>query len=128
MNTITEPAVAAPGTNEYDHDFYTWTQHQAALVRAGRFAEVDRDNLAEEIESMGSEVLFAVQSYTRQALIHLLLLQFSPAVDPRRHWTDELGNFRAEIDQRLVRNPSLRRRTDEILQQAWRYARRQASS
>ena len=31
-----------------------WTKRQAALIRAGQFELVDRENIAEEIESMGS--------------------------------------------------------------------------
>ena len=121
MNAVTEPLVVA-----HEHDFYAWTRRQAELVRARRLDELDLDHLPEEIESTGNEVLFAVQSYTRQALIHLLLLQFSPAVDPREHWADELDNFRDEIDQRLKGNPSLRPRMGEVLADQWPRARRRA--
>lgn len=38
----------------YEQDFYAWSQQQAALLRAGRTGEADLENIAEEIESMGS--------------------------------------------------------------------------
>src|SRR5207302_7891726 len=37
----------------YDEDFYRWTQHQAALLRSGKWQELDYANLAEEVESLG---------------------------------------------------------------------------
>lgn len=39
----------------YETDFYTWTQRQATLIREGRWEEVDRSNLVEEIESLGKQ-------------------------------------------------------------------------
>src|SRR5215468_8885871 len=52
------PAAAMPGrvvmsNSLYDRDFYAWANQQAALLRAGRLAEADIANIAEEIESMG---------------------------------------------------------------------------
>lgn len=43
-----EPAGAA-----YDRDFYSWLMEQARHVREARWDAVDRENLAEEIESLG---------------------------------------------------------------------------
>jgi uncharacterized protein DUF29 len=37
----------------YDEDFFAWTQQQARLLRDGDLADIDAQNLAEEIESMG---------------------------------------------------------------------------
>ena len=37
----------------YDHDFYAWTNEQAALLRSGKLSAADVENIAEEIESMG---------------------------------------------------------------------------
>ena len=38
----------------YQTDFYSWTQQQAALLKARQLNELDFDNLIEEIESMGA--------------------------------------------------------------------------
>jgi len=40
-------------TELYDQDFYQWTQTTAALIRQGKWHEVDADYLAEELESLG---------------------------------------------------------------------------
>jgi len=37
----------------YEHDFYLWAVTNADLIRKGKLSEVDLENVAEEIESMG---------------------------------------------------------------------------
>ncbi|MBF0337765.1 MAG: DUF29 domain-containing protein [Nitrospirae bacterium] len=37
----------------YDTDFYQWSLKTAELIRQGRFAELDIENIAEDIESLG---------------------------------------------------------------------------
>ena len=38
-----------------ESDFYSWSQEQARLIRAGRLDAIDRENVAEEIQSLGRE-------------------------------------------------------------------------
>jgi hypothetical protein len=45
---------AAVKNSLYDQDFYAWANEQAALLRAGRVAEADIENIAEEIETIGT--------------------------------------------------------------------------
>ena len=35
----------------YTEDFYTWTQTTAALIRAGKWTDIDPESLAEEVEA-----------------------------------------------------------------------------
>ena len=37
----------------YDRDFVLWTEEMARLLRERRFDQLDIENLAEEVESMG---------------------------------------------------------------------------
>ena len=37
----------------YDTDFAEWSARTAELLRAGRYDELDIENVAEEIESLG---------------------------------------------------------------------------
>jgi hypothetical protein len=56
----------------YDQDFYAWTMHNAQLLREGRFNEIDRTNIAEELESMGKSQKRALNSRLTVLLAHLL--------------------------------------------------------
>jgi hypothetical protein len=95
----------------YEDDFYAWTRLQAKELR--RFARsrpnlpLDLGHIAEEIADLGTERRSRIRSGARRILEHLLMLEQSPARDPRRGWAVEIVNFRREISDRLTE--SLRR-------------------
>ena len=41
-----------PAHTLYEEDFPLWAERQAALLRAGRFDELDLENLIEEVEDL----------------------------------------------------------------------------
>ena len=45
-----------------DYDILVWSERQAALLRQRAVADLDFDNLAEEIADLGKSELYAVQS------------------------------------------------------------------
>ena len=108
----------------YEQDFLRWTEQQAALLRAGRLADLDIEHLREEIEDMGKEQKLALQSLLRMILVHLLKLEFSPAHDLRNQWIEEVLGFRAQAENRLEDTPSLRHYADELFAKAWPQARK----
>ena len=59
----------------YDEDFYAWTQEQAALLRSRQFSQVDIENVAEELESMGRSDKRQIDSRLEMLLTHLLKWQ-----------------------------------------------------
>src|SRR5215210_3468992 len=61
-----------PMHTAYEQDFYTWSLEQARLVRDGRWDVVDRENVAEEIESLGREQFAKPESALRVLLTHML--------------------------------------------------------
>ena len=42
-----------------------------------------------------------MRTWTQRIMEHLLLLEHSPATDPRPHWTGEIVDFRTDIERRL---------------------------
>ncbi|MDO9710047.1 DUF29 domain-containing protein [Paracraurococcus lichenis] len=115
----------------YERDFYAWTQDQAATLRAWpeklRPNALDIAHLAEEIEDLGSSQRNSAKSFLFQILVHLLKMKFHPDQQPRGHWRDEVGNFRAQLDIILSDSPSLRSRRAELASGEWRRAARQVS-
>jgi Domain of unknown function DUF29 len=67
----------------YDQDFYAWTNHQAGLLRDGRFSEADMVHIAEEIESMAGPRSANWSSRLTVLLLHLLKGNFSPGYAAR---------------------------------------------
>jgi Domain of unknown function DUF29 len=112
---------------DYDTDFYTWTQAQAAAIRAKDMAALDIEHLAEEIEDLGSNVQHVIESHLERLLLHLLKWRYDPAQDPRRLWRLSLLDARHELRKHLAENHRLHGFPAERLADAYRYARRVAA-
>ena len=110
----------------YDTDVLLWSEQQAGLLRrraAGERvneAELDWPNIAEEIESVGSEQRHAVESLLMQALLHRLKIEAWPLSRDVPHWQAEARGFRDDAAARFA--PSMRERLD--LAQIYRRALR----
>jgi hypothetical protein len=114
-----------PVRAEYMRDFYSWLMEQARHVREGRWGAVDRENLAEEIESLGREQFNKLESALRVLLLHILKWDRQPA-RRSRSWALSIRAQRLELDDVLTDNPGLRPRIAEALARAYRKARLQA--
>ena len=101
--------------SDYDADILIWSERQSALLRrigAGEKVndQVDWENVAEEIESVGSEQLHAVTSLLVQALLHMLKAEAWPLSVEVPHWQGEARRFRDDAADRFA--PSMRQRID----------------
>jgi len=99
------------GSTLYDDDILLWSEQQAAAIRRLRDGppnELDIDNVAEEIESVGRSELAAVKSYLRLILLHLVKLSVESEADAVGHWRGELAAFHADLADRYA--PSMRQR------------------
>jgi hypothetical protein len=114
-------------TEIYETDFLSWIEQQTRLLRTQRFSELDCVHLIEELEDMGREQKVALQSLLRQILIHLLKLEYSPSIQPRTHWMEEITEWRDQAQTRLEATPSLRHALNELFDKAWLQARRSAA-
>jgi len=98
----------------YNSDFYAWTQQQAALLREGAWQELDRENLIEEVESLGRSERHALYDRLIVLLTHLLKLQVARARLPvaydrnKRGWQTTCRTQRLRIARLFDDNPSLR--------------------
>jgi Domain of unknown function DUF29 len=112
----------------YRDDFYAWTREQARALR--RLADerwngpLDLLHLAEEVEDLGSEQQWAVESQLERVLEHLLKLEHSRSPGPRRQWMIWVNNARGEIERRMT--PTIRREIEPALADRYRHARRNA--
>jgi len=111
--------------SEYDSDILVWSEQQSDLLRRlarGEKvnAQIDWDNVAEEIESVGRDQLHAVESLLLQALVHTLKAQAWPEARDAAAWLADSSNFRSQATNRFV--PSMRQRID--LARLYRQAKR----
>jgi hypothetical protein len=119
---VTPSSTAEKERAGYDRDFYSWSQEQGRLVREGRWNEVDRENVAEEIESLGREQFNKLESAIRVILTHML--KWDHQLEKRsRSWAVSIATQRTELDDVLDDNPGLKPRVGEAIPRAYRKAR-----
>lgn len=111
----------------YERDFYTWALRQAELVRARRLEELDLENVAEELESLGKEQAHKLQSAFRVLLLHLLKWRYQPQ-RRSRSWRGTIVRERTNVEEVLEGNPGLKPRTTELFAAAYRGARKEAAA
>ena len=97
----------------YDADVVEWSEHQARLLRQHAAGEPvnehpDWANIIEEIESVGSEQLHAVESNLVQALIHDFKCEAWPQASYVPHWRAEARTSRGNARRRFTN--SMRRK------------------
>lgn len=110
----------------YDADYFTWTQQQAEALRRlsarADNAELDLDNLIEEVEGLGRSQVDAVESALFRLMEHAALAALAEA-DSRDqwHWGAEMAAFRLNANRAY--RPSMRRLVQPSLPESWRTAR-----
>jgi hypothetical protein len=98
----------------YDVDIVSWSEQQAAAVRAlARRPELsnalDWENVIEEIESVGRSEIASVESALSQMLVHIVKYVSAPGTQPTGSWRREIivfqasaaRNYRASMRQRI---------------------------
>ena len=116
--------MAARPEELYEADIVAWTQDQAQALH--RLAEerwngpLDLLHLAEEIEDVGSEIVFGVSSQIECVILHLLKLDYAASPEPRRQWILSVRDGRRQAGRRLTR--TIRRKVEAELADLYRHA------
>ncbi|TAK72020.1 MAG: DUF29 domain-containing protein [Gammaproteobacteria bacterium] len=97
---------------EYEKDFYAWIIHNAQLLREGRVSEIDVENIAEEMESMGKSEKRALASRLAVLMAHLLKWKYQP-MRRSKSWVITIKNQRRELIDLLEESPSLKKELEE---------------
>ncbi|KOR27158.1 hypothetical protein TI05_19625, partial [Achromatium sp. WMS3] len=111
----------------HDTDFYSWTQQQAALLRAGNIASLDIDNIIEEIEDMGRSEKRSLRSCLRVLLMHLLKWQYEPQ-RRSKSWHVTIVTQRSNITEILEDSPGLKSLIQIVIATAYPKARKEAAA
>src|SRR5438128_1034415 len=120
MATQTEQPKATEAPS-YEQDFYLWCHRMAELIRAGRFEEVDRENVAEEIEALARRDVAELKNRTTTLMVHLLKRDFQP----QKHtgsWDTTIREQRRRIQNNVEDIPSLRRKLPAMIRDHYEQA------
>lgn len=117
---------ATPAPPRYEDDFALWLDAQATLLRSGQFAQLDIENLIEELHGMSSSLHRELTSRLVVLIKHLLKCEFQPR-RKSRSWHSTIHEQRREIGALLETSPSLRHQLPEYSQKAYPHALKEAA-
>jgi|RhiMethySRZTD1v2_1073278.scaffolds.fasta_scaffold231996_2 hypothetical protein len=109
-------------TTLYEQDFYAWAQHQATLIRQGKWRDIDQERVAEEIEALSRRERHALRSRLIVLLMHLLQWRYQPDWQIPS-WRYTIRDQRLAIADLLADSPSLRNEGATVLKAAYQHAR-----
>jgi Domain of unknown function DUF29 len=110
----------------YDQDFCLWLEQTANLLKERNLAELDIENLIEEIETMGRSEKRSVTSNLEIILIHLLKYKYQPQ-KRSNSWRYTLIEHRLRLLEEFENSPSLRKYFAEKLDNCYLRAKELAS-
>jgi hypothetical protein len=113
----------------YQTDIVAWANEQAALIRMGKFDQLDLEHIADEVADVGKSEQRELASRMAVLLAHLLKWQYQPAYRGRS-WQGTIRLQRLEVAQALKESPSLKPRfsDQDWLTYIWEKAKAQAES
>jgi hypothetical protein len=106
----------------YEEDFHAWSQEQARLVREGAFDRLDREHLAEEIESLGRTEQARLARHFELYLMHRLKWEYQPEYRTRS-WMLTMKEQQRQAVRLVKKNPSLKPLVRELFEDAYSGAR-----
>ena len=111
----------------YTEDYAGWVEDTARAIEDGRFEEIDRAALADEVRDLGKSERARIESALRVLVIHLLKTKYQP--DKRtRSWEASIRVQRKHAAQFLQESPSLRADLPKLLSNAYDNARIDAAN
>jgi hypothetical protein len=109
----------------YDKDFVLWVEENLKLLKDKQFDLVDWEHLLEEIEDMGNRHLDSVVSFMAVILEHLCKWEnFRENEKMGVSWIRSIVNGRVEILRLFDRYPSLKVKSYNEIEYAWKDAKR----
>jgi len=106
----------------YAEDYAGWVEDTAQAIEEGRFADIDRAALADEVRDLGKSERARLESALRILVLHLLTTKYQPE-KRSRSWEASIRVQRKHAAEFLLGSPSLRHSLPKLLESAYDNAR-----
>ena len=110
----------------YESDFNLWIEQTVNLLEKGEFAQLDIQNLIEEIEDIGNNRKDALESNLIRVFQHLLKWKYQPQ-KRSNSWKASITEHSLRLNKSLKKSPSLKRYLEEVFDECYHDARLIAS-
>lgn len=112
------PGDDVPAGDLYERDHYGWVEQQVALLRAGLVEDVDAPRIAAELAEIGRGHVARLENALKMIVVHML--KWDGRAEARSPaWQGSIREQRRRIVRLLSRNPSLKSRADQALDDAY---------
>lgn len=112
---------------DYEVDFVKWAEETAHAISEGRWNEIDRAALADEVESLGKRDRREVISRLEVLLQHMLKSKYQPE-RATASWWETIDEQRRQLALLFEDSPSLRSQVDALIAKTYPAARGKAAS
>ncbi len=106
----------------YDTDFCLWIDHNVSLLRQGNLQDIDIENIAEELESIGKNNKRELLSRLIVLIMHLLKCKYQKN-RKSKSWLKTIDTQRFKIRLVLEDSPSLKHNIDLVIEKAYKEAK-----
>ncbi len=106
----------------YERDFFLWVADTVAKLKARNFAQLDLENLIEEIESLAGRERRELESRLDVLLNDLLKRCYIPTPENYRGWELTIREQRKQLQRLLKQSPSQRNYLSEVFNETWQVA------
>ncbi len=108
----------------YKEDFPLWVEKNYQLLKAGKYEEVDWENLYKEMRKLIQREVDEVACYLSLLLEKLYIWEHYEDLieNPRRHRA-QIHYLQDTMELEIEKAPSIKQRLEEELDRAWNYAR-----
>jgi Domain of unknown function DUF29 len=106
-------------TSLYEQDFLLWSEETAAKLRAKDFANLDLENLIEEVESLGRSDRKELLNRLVVIFEHLLKRLYVPLPEDYNGWERTIRTQRNRLIVLLKGSPSLKSIWQNNIEDAW---------
>ena len=89
----------------YELDYLAWYEKTLEQLKNNDSNELDLESLSEVLENLVRDTKRSGESYLRQIIIQLLLIEYWESEKINRcHWAAEIVNFRSELETDMTTN------------------------
>ena len=106
----------------YTDDYAGWIEDTARAIEDGRFSDIDRAALADEVRDLGKTERRELQSALSILLLHMLKTKYQPE-KKSKSWAQSIKVQRKHANRFLEESPSLRPEVPKLLAIAYDDAR-----
>jgi Domain of unknown function DUF29 len=121
------PSLKAHSQTLYETDYLQWIETTVEKLQSQDYANVDWENLIEEIADMGKSERRSLKSNLIVILVHLLKWQFQPE-KKNGSWEASIIEHRRRVKEALDDSPSLKSYLESVFAECYVQAVKQAKA